>query len=403
MGQNVATERLPQLDGVRGIAILLVLLWHYAFGFWGAVEPGTLPYYVLRLLSLTWSGVDLFFVLSGFLLGGLLLDNLKANNLFQVFYTRRFFRIVPLYVLILSLGVLLYPQHPQRSDGILPSLAWYSFTQNIWIGLNGWNMLLAQTWSLAVEEQFYLFLPFLIWVTPLKRLCSVLVGLILLAPALRIGLVLLEPGRSALTQTHVLFPCRMDALLIGVLVAHLIRSQRYAQWLMHNVNLLYAALASTLLWPLIAIMRDWGRGVPGNWQTETFGFSLLALLYACFLLIAVSERRGPISWLTRLAPLRRLGVRAYCIYLIHLLVPQYVFRAIGHQFSRQVATDWLLLALCVLLVLVIAEISWRYFEKPLIAVGHKSRYEHQLDYDRQRQLNGSGPSCGTRVTLAPVR
>src|SRR5438477_3577880 len=92
--------RIPELDGLRGLAIGSVLIWHY-FMVPIVTAPATPLSYALVFGRLTWSGVDLFFVLSGFLIGGILLDARKASNYFQVFYTRRFFRIVPIYAAVL--------------------------------------------------------------------------------------------------------------------------------------------------------------------------------------------------------------------------------------------------------------------------------------------------------------
>src|SRR5437763_8989248 len=88
--------RIPELDGLRGIAILLVLLWHYVHN---AVEvtPGTWLSYLRATLNLSWSGVDLFFVLSGFLIGGILYDAKGSDKYYRVYYTKRVFRIFPLY------------------------------------------------------------------------------------------------------------------------------------------------------------------------------------------------------------------------------------------------------------------------------------------------------------------
>src|SRR2546425_646800 len=94
--------RIPELDGLRGVAIGSVLIWHY-FVLPTVAAPGTPLSYARVFGGLTWSGVDLFFVLSGFLIGGILLDARQATNYFQVFYTRRFFRIVPIYAAILLL------------------------------------------------------------------------------------------------------------------------------------------------------------------------------------------------------------------------------------------------------------------------------------------------------------
>src|SRR5277367_5203875 len=93
--------RIPELDGIRGIAIAMVLAHHY-FLLPIVAPPGTFWSYVQAAGRLAWSGVDLFFVLSGFLIGGILLDARDSSNYFAVFYTRRFFRIVPIYSLCLA-------------------------------------------------------------------------------------------------------------------------------------------------------------------------------------------------------------------------------------------------------------------------------------------------------------
>jgi peptidoglycan/LPS O-acetylase OafA/YrhL len=96
-------KRISQLDGVRGIAILLVLVWHFFAAQIVVAEPAGILSYCKQALSLTWSGVDLFFVLSGFLIAGILLDHHNTSNYFRVFYLRRVCRIFPLYFLLLAL------------------------------------------------------------------------------------------------------------------------------------------------------------------------------------------------------------------------------------------------------------------------------------------------------------
>jgi len=97
-------KRIAQLDGIRGIAILLVLVWHY-FSVQVHPDPGSTLSYIVRASSLAWSGVDLFFVLSGFLIAGILLDNRDTSNFFRIFYLRRVSRIFPLYFLLLGLFI----------------------------------------------------------------------------------------------------------------------------------------------------------------------------------------------------------------------------------------------------------------------------------------------------------
>src|SRR5580704_17724235 len=107
LGQVLQSEmketRLPELDGIRGCAILLVLIWHYVPCEISASEGAA--HVVSRALGLTWSGVDLFFVLSGFLIAGILLDNRNASNYFRVFYIRRVCRTFPLYFLLVGIFV----------------------------------------------------------------------------------------------------------------------------------------------------------------------------------------------------------------------------------------------------------------------------------------------------------
>ena len=160
-------KRIPELDGLRGTAILFVILFHFT------AAEGTLPAHTFgsvlqRVTSMGWTGVDLFFVLSGFLIGGILIDVRQSPRYWKTFYLRRFLRIIPVYYLWIVAYVLLMrvagPAIQARSfsgRGVVLGPAIYEhflFAQNIWIaalpGMAGaW---FGHTWSLAVEEQFYL-------------------------------------------------------------------------------------------------------------------------------------------------------------------------------------------------------------------------------------------------------
>lgn len=361
-------RRIPQLDGVRGIAILQVLIWHYQ----PRVEPGSTLAYFMRLFYLTWSGVDLFFVLSGFLIGGILIDNRESKHYFASFYIRRSCRILPIYLLILLIGYLsaTFGDHPlgdERSVKIISWLWYLSFTQNIWMSLRewgeAWSLWFGQTWSLAVEEQFYLLLPLTIWLVSKRMLPLCLIALISAAPFLRYLCFLLFPEGQAAIITHVLLPCRMDALAIGVLIAIGVRDQSILSWLSRNLRFLYlllimlGALAGTF------VLRSWGLG---SLFMQTTGLSVLAFLYGCLLLIALIESRGPIKWLTSLTLCRQLGIWAYCIYLVHDRFPRVFFQAYG--------VSWQVFAMSVAAMLVVAHLSWRYFERPMIGLGHRWKY-----------------------------
>jgi peptidoglycan/LPS O-acetylase OafA/YrhL len=189
------STRIPELDGLRGIGIGLILVYHYLLL---AIlpAPGSLLWYFQASGRLAWTGVDLFFVLSGFLIGGILLDARESSNYFQVFYMRRFYRIVPLYAaclfIVLVLTRFILPLVSPRIHWVaverIPSYAYALFIQNFWMAKQ--NTLgafgLAVTWSLAIEEQFYLTLPILIrFFATRTRLVLIGIG-ILAAPMLRI-------------------------------------------------------------------------------------------------------------------------------------------------------------------------------------------------------------------------
>jgi peptidoglycan/LPS O-acetylase OafA/YrhL len=183
-GTNVG-DRIPGLDGVRGFAIILVLLWHYV-AMPLTHQPGGGLNFVRQILGVCWSGVDLFFVLSGFLLGGILIENRNSPNYFRTFYLRRASRIFPLYYAwlfaVVCAGYFL------GSGKLFPVFAgfgsfwpFFTYTQNITQVLvpnTEGGAVLGVTWSLAVEEQFYLILPFIIYfVTPKFRYAETVAGL----------------------------------------------------------------------------------------------------------------------------------------------------------------------------------------------------------------------------------
>ena len=159
---NRRNAHVPELDGVRGLAILMVLLYHFRHGY-----PPMLRELDKKILGLGWSGVDLFFVLSGFLISGILLDTMEARNYYWSFYGRRILRIFPLYLIaVFGYFQVLVPlaahfRHPTLSGA----------SREIWFWLHASNFPAAEAykekflphfWSLSVEEQFYLMWPLLI-------------------------------------------------------------------------------------------------------------------------------------------------------------------------------------------------------------------------------------------------
>lgn len=368
--------RIPALDGLRGIAILLVLMRHTVFGM------ATNSRFLSPLIAagrLSWSGVDLFFVLSGFLIGGILLDERESPRYFSTFYLRRFHRIFPLYgvivVIFLSRHVLsswLPGPLGEVTPLPIPWLAYVSLTQNFWMAHIGWYgpLALSVTWSLAVEEQFYLTIPFLIRRIRLRYLTGVLVAIIAGAPLLRTALIHYSP--NGYFASYVLTPCRADALCMGVLSAVLVRKPKLWSLLLQKLIFLRwiaLGLFAGLVYMTVKAYDSYSAPM------ATAGYSWLAAFYSCCLLNAVAT---PTGWTQRVLCqpwLTRLGTLAYCLYLIHRPLNEASRRFLAPYFGLPENLAWLLAGLLgVAASLVVASLSWEYLEKPLLRRGHRYSY-----------------------------
>ena len=255
--------RIRALDGLRGIAILLVLLDHSVFSMQSSSRV------LARFLAagqITWSGVDLFFVLSGFLIGGILLDARESPRYFQTFYIRRAYRIFPLYSVVTFLFLMrhlpfrLLPGHfGDVSPLTIPWWSYVTLTQNFWMAQQGWYgaVAMAVTWSLAVEEQFYLTIPLLVRMIRPRSLLYVLALVVAGAPLLR-TLVrhTLPHGDYA---CYVLMPCRADALCLGVLSAMLVRDKRAWNLLLDKRKMLLGLTAILFVGVVFMAYQEYGR------------------------------------------------------------------------------------------------------------------------------------------------
>ena len=255
----------------------------------------------------------------------------------------------------------------------LPWTPYFVFLQNFWmarhnnLGVFG----LTVTWSLAVEEQFYLTLPLVIRILSPRRLVSMLVAGILAAPALRILLHALWPEH--IFTWVLMMPCRADALLLGVLGAVIMRDSRWRTRLERNRGVMQLALLLFSCGFIGLTLRSPG---PYSHGMLTFGFTWLAMFYLTILLYGLTFRDSWISKCLRWKTLGWLGSIAYGTYLLHQLI-QGVFFSLFRGSPPLVLSfqDFVLSAVALALTLGVCYMSWTYFEKPLVQLGHAHRYE----------------------------
>jgi peptidoglycan/LPS O-acetylase OafA/YrhL len=230
-------KHFPELDGLRGLAIVLVLFCHYS-----QILPvhGALGASLEVAAFQGWIGVNLFFVLSGFLITGILFDAKGQNHYFRNFYARRTLRIFPLYygILAVELAILLIIrlhshaawEHLHNPQKLWHSMPWLlTYTTNI--GMAFWHVdtvIQGHFWSLAVEEQFYLVWPLMVFLLPWRKLIHACVALITTALILRFVFTAAGLGEFAAYSFTV---CNFDALGLGGLIAILYRNRGTSQWL----------------------------------------------------------------------------------------------------------------------------------------------------------------------------
>lgn len=374
--------RVRELDGIRGLAILLILFWHYGQN---ALPADTiLPARLARALSFTWSGVDLFFVLSGFLICGILLDNRDSKRYFSTFYLRRFFRIIPLYWLWILLYVIVtridlvpymgFNAYYALTQPNLPASYYLTFTQNIWMADYGafTSHWIDVTWSLAIEEQFYLILPLIVKIVP-RRWLPLAFGLAIVgAFATRVYYVQ-QYDIAAGMKNYVSLVTRADALFAGALMAYWVRSPKMQAfmsaraWFWPSIFGVGFAGVAWLMWS--------GRSYLGTSSMLPWAYTAFMLMYGGLIGMTISRRFGLLTKVFSWEPLCQLGIYAYGLYMTHQAV-----NGLVHGFIRQQppifadATDVLPTLLSCILVWFLSKFLWRYFEQPFIKIGYRFKY-----------------------------
>lgn len=380
---NPIAGHLPALGGLRGLAILLVLWNHF----------GPLAHHVpwhglrLSLYNLSgagWAGVDLFFVLSGFLITGKLLDARedclkgppgeigRAGSFFGRFYARRALRVFPLYYLVLTAVAVVTslrrdPSQQQIFNDLAPWL--WCFLSNVFNANNGWKagphgLILNHFWSLAVEEQFYLVWPIIVYLCKRRVLLSGCFATIGLAVALRYFCEVVQGNNYA---AMLLTPCRMDALAIGAILALAVRSARPEQlarlglW-MTGAGILLVPAFCDYLW------------------VDLIGRTILAVMFGGLILLALFTRLARVF---ELRVLQVFGKYSYGLYVLHFLL----YHVIDLHFPADRLGTLGRFAGCTMVSFALAYASWHFVEKHFLKLSYRQ---------------GRSPTTGTSETVVAV-
>ena len=345
---------------MRAVGVVLVILNHM----W---PWESYSHTLFLLVQLPWMMMDGFFVLSGFLITGILLDTRQRPDYYRSFYVRRALRILPIYYLVLSfvIAVAMLRGHAafRETSAHWGSLWWFFvYLGNLPTALTGtWpaaaGFSLVPLWSLQIEEQFYLLFPFLIHRLNLRTITRVLFGLSCFSLSLRIVLYFLYP-QNALLQ-YVLLPCRMEGLAMGAWMA--IRF-RQGPWRVNKKRL----TAMTLLWGVISLATAaWSGFYETQPFNRTIGF-LIAPIWFSYIIFWLIQFRGSrrTRWL-RTPPLQYLGKVSYAAYLVHWPVAV-ILTSIFIQIGRPGLDKGILrLTLIYVLTFGFSALSWHFFENPL--------------------------------------
>lgn len=362
----------PALDGLRFAAAFLVFIYHYFSG-----------QHVPHSLQWGWIGVNFFFVLSGFLITGILFDSRCHPHRLRNFYIRRSLRIFPLYYGVLAILLLTTPVFHWAWNHEMAYWPLYlgNYVENFIPGGAGniglyspvlkYSVSFAHFWSLSIEEQFYVFWPFVVYAIAdrvrLRNLCLIIV---VSAPVVRLVVEHFLP--PSLHQARILFfatPFRIDGLLLGGAVALMLRGPESERLQRLALRLLCGALMLFgLLWflavsvfqqsPIVSVDSPW---------VETLGLSLIDMIGASILLLAIQPGNF-VSRFLSITVLRRIGQMSYGFYVFHLIPAQFYGAAASGICGRSTGVVFALTQGSIALAgtLILSYFSFRFYEAPFL-------------------------------------
>jgi peptidoglycan/LPS O-acetylase OafA/YrhL len=363
-----ALLRIPELDGLRGVAILMVLSFHFInnqltgaqFGFKSSLA---------KITSFGWIGVDLFFVLSGFLIGSILIRNKRSKNYFSTFYIRRLVRIMPNYYLLLVVFLIISAIPTFQSNyfltgnRVIPTWSYFAMIHNFFMAgqHNLGNTSISIAWSIGIEEQFYIVFPFIVYFLKDRWLPYALGAAILTAITMR-------GTYSNWVPAYTLLSCRMDAISFGALIAWAnfhydlrLITKKFFPWLV------MIAIADALVCAFLYYRYN-DLGPVRN--------TLFSILFSIFTVFTLTYNSGWLGQLLRNKLLMWIGTISYSLYLFHYMILGIFNHFLGNHTGVAITDGKSVLFTCIALAtsLFVARMVFVFLETPMVKWGKRFKF-----------------------------
>jgi peptidoglycan/LPS O-acetylase OafA/YrhL len=364
----ISQKRIPELDGLRGVAVLMVVSFHYINNqlINSSSRIGRIIY---KLTSFGWVGVDLFFVLSGFLIGTILMNNRQAKNYFSTFYIRRIVRIIPNYYLLIGIFVImcLIPffstDYFLTGNNVIPVWAYLVMVHNIFIAhlQNFGSTSISATWSIGVEEQFYIVFPLLVYFLKEKWLPWLLVLAIIIAPIARMQYQHWIPP-------YVLLPCRMDSIAFGALIAYINHFYSLTAVVKRFRSAITFLMVLDIAICIFLYVRYGDLGVFRN--------TLFAFIFSTMVVFALVYKNSIYGSVLRIQKLVWIGTISYSLYLFHDLILGICWRIAGGDDENILETlrGGVITTIALIISLGFSWLVYRKLESPFVLYGKRFKY-----------------------------
>lgn len=389
-----SSQHIPILDGIRGMAILMVIICHTLgmFKNVGGVYGNSFQKFIFFVLGSGWLGVDLFFVLSGFLITGILINSRGEQNYFINFYARRTLRIFPIYYLYITVVIFILPIFiPYMRDQIHSYLGlYYLYLHNFVRIANGTlpEYLFSHLWSLAVEEHFYLIWPLVVYMVNDRKIFNVGLAVIVGAVLFRCYFIFISEFRLGAIDYYVyrLTFCRADALMLGAMLAYAVKNELLSKFLQkYWMVFFYGSGLASMILLVYAFLDGIGNMVDNSNKTvHSIGFTLFSIFFTVLIYSLLNARQG--SFLSRFfdnTMMRFFGKYSYAMYILHVPLIAFVYANYLELASYDPLAKVLILFVATLsLTSVISWLSYHLIEKHFLSLKRffvSGRYEPKLE------------------------